>query len=85
MFDPRQTQINESYLNTADTAIKTSRELSKTLINALTKITKVILEKLKEAQKKKKKKQVKLQLKLAKIFTILYLMNLPLVHINGKK
>ncbi|MDZ8084166.1 MAG: hypothetical protein RMY16_01010 [Nostoc sp. DedQUE12b] len=54
MFDPRQTQINESYLNTADTAIKTSRELSKTLINALTKITKVILEKLKEAQEASK-------------------------------
>ncbi|MEH1791445.1 hypothetical protein [Nostoc sp.] len=54
MFDPRQTQVNESYLNTADTAIKTSRELSKTLINALTKITKVILEKLKEAQEASK-------------------------------
>ncbi|OYD91455.1 hypothetical protein CDG76_26490 [Nostoc sp. 'Peltigera membranacea cyanobiont' 210A] len=54
MFDPRQTQINESYLNTSDTAIKTSRELSKTLINALTKITKVILEKLKEAQEASK-------------------------------
>ncbi|WP_375448757.1 hypothetical protein [uncultured Nostoc sp.] len=54
MFDPRQTQVNESYLNTADTAIKTSRELSKTLINALTKITKVILEKLKEAQEESK-------------------------------
>ena len=54
MFDPRQTQINESYLNTADTAIKTSRELSKTLINALTKITQVILEKLKEAQEASK-------------------------------
>lgn len=54
MFDPRHTQINESYLNTADTAIKTSRELSKTLINALTKITKVILEKLKEAQEASK-------------------------------
>lgn len=54
MFDPRHTQINESYLNTVDTAIKTSRELSKTLINALTKITKVILEKLKEAQEASK-------------------------------
>ncbi|MBE8967400.1 hypothetical protein IQ277_14410 [Nostocales cyanobacterium LEGE 12452] len=54
MFDSRHTQINESYLNTADTAIKTSRELSKTLINALTKITKVILEKLKEAQEASK-------------------------------
>ncbi len=54
MFDPRHTQINESYLNTADTAIKTSRELSKTLINALTKITKVILEKLKEAEEASK-------------------------------
>ena len=54
MFDPRHTQINESYLNTTDTAIKTSRELSKTLINALTKITKVILEKLKEAQEASK-------------------------------
>lgn len=54
MFDPRHTQINESYLNTADTAIKTSRELSKTLINALTKITQVILEKLKEAQEASK-------------------------------
>jgi hypothetical protein len=54
MFDPRHTQVNESYLNTADTAIKTSRELSKTLINALTKITKVILEKLKEAQEASK-------------------------------
>jgi hypothetical protein len=54
MFDPRHTQINESYLSTADTAIKTSRELSKTLINALTKITKVILEKLKEAQEASK-------------------------------
>lgn len=54
MFDPRQTQVNESYLNTADTAIKTSRELSKTLINALIKITKVILEKLKEAQEASK-------------------------------
>jgi len=54
MFDPRQTQVNESYLNTVDTAIKTSRELSKTLINALTKITKVILEKLKEAQEASK-------------------------------
>ncbi|MEH1826690.1 MAG: hypothetical protein V7L22_15205 [Nostoc sp.] len=54
MFDPRQTQVNESYLNTGDTAIKTSRELSKTLINALTKITKVILEKLKEAQEASK-------------------------------
>lgn len=54
MFDSRHTQINESYLNTADTAIKTTRELSKTLINALTKITKVILEKLKEAQEASK-------------------------------
>ncbi|MHC5612079.1 MAG: hypothetical protein ACYTXA_13975 [Nostoc sp.] len=54
MFDPRQTQVNESYLNTADTAIKTSRELSKTLINALTKITKIVLEKLKEAQEASK-------------------------------
>ncbi|MHC5776055.1 hypothetical protein [Nostoc sp.] len=54
MFDSRHTQINESYLNTADTAIKTSRELSKTLINALTKITKVILEKIKEAQEASK-------------------------------
>ncbi|MBD2560537.1 MULTISPECIES: hypothetical protein [Nostoc] len=54
MFDPRHAQINESYLNTADTAIKTSRELSKTLINALTKITKVILEKLKETQEASK-------------------------------
>ncbi|OCQ93368.1 hypothetical protein BCD64_00225 [Nostoc sp. MBR 210] len=54
MFDSRQTQINESYLGTADTAIKTSRELSKSLINALTKITKVILEKLKEAQEASK-------------------------------
>ncbi|PMB04987.1 hypothetical protein CI594_03840, partial [Fischerella thermalis CCMEE 5196] len=54
MFDPRHTQINESYLGTADTAIQTSRELSKSLINALTKITKVILEKLKEAQEASK-------------------------------
>ncbi|MFN6462455.1 MAG: hypothetical protein RMZ41_011475 [Nostoc sp. DedVER02] len=54
MFDSRHTQINESYLSTADTAIKTSRELSKTLINALTKITKVIIEKLKEAQEASK-------------------------------
>ncbi|PLZ27210.1 hypothetical protein [Fischerella thermalis] len=54
MFDPRQTQINESYLGTADTAIQTSRELSKSLINVLTKITKVILEKLKEAQEASK-------------------------------
>lgn len=54
MFDPRHTQINESYLVTADTAIQTSRELSKSLINALTKITKVILEKLKEAQEASK-------------------------------
>jgi hypothetical protein len=54
MFDPRQTQINESYLGTADTAIQTSRELSKSLINALNKITKVILEKLKEAQEASK-------------------------------
>ncbi|MBD2452136.1 hypothetical protein H6G76_34535 [Nostoc sp. FACHB-152] len=54
MFDSRQTQINESYLGTADTAIQTSRELSKSLINALTKIAKVILEKLKEAQEASK-------------------------------
>ncbi|BAU04496.1 hypothetical protein [Fischerella sp. NIES-3754] len=54
MFDPRQTQINESYLGTADTAIQTSRELSKSLINVLTKITKVILEKLKESQEASK-------------------------------
>lgn len=54
MFDPRQTQINESYLSTADTAIQTSRELSKSLINVLTKITKIILEKLKEAQEASK-------------------------------
>jgi hypothetical protein len=54
MFDSRHTQINESYLGTADTAIQTSRELSKSLINALTKITKVILEKLKEAQEASK-------------------------------
>ncbi|WP_392529929.1 hypothetical protein [Nostoc sp. C117] len=54
MFDPRHTQINESYLGTADTAIQTSRQLSKSLINALTKITKVILEKLKEAQEASK-------------------------------
>ncbi|MBD2613903.1 hypothetical protein H6G94_21945 [Nostoc punctiforme FACHB-252] len=54
MFDTRQTQINESYLGTADTAIQTSRELSKSLINVLTKITKVILEKLKEAQEASK-------------------------------
>lgn len=54
MFDSRQTQINESYLGTADTAIQTSRELSKSLINALIKITKVILEKLKEAQEASK-------------------------------
>lgn len=54
MFDSRHTQINESYLSTADTAIQTSRELSKSLINVLTKITKVILEKLKEAQEASK-------------------------------
>ncbi|BAY35360.1 hypothetical protein NIES2107_72720 (plasmid) [Nostoc carneum NIES-2107] len=54
MFDSRHTQINESYLGAADTAIQTSRELSKSLINALTKITKVILEKLKEAQEASK-------------------------------
>ncbi|MBE9003972.1 hypothetical protein IQ259_02720 [Fortiea sp. LEGE XX443] len=54
MFDTRHTQINESYLGTADTAIQTSRELSKSLINVLTKITKVILEKLKEAQEASK-------------------------------
>nr|MDZ8063800.1 hypothetical protein [Nostoc sp. EkiNYC01] len=54
MFDTRQTQINESYLGTADTAIQTSRELSKSLINVITKITKVILEKLKEAQEASK-------------------------------
>ncbi|OKH20698.1 hypothetical protein NIES593_17750 [Hydrococcus rivularis NIES-593] len=54
MFDSRHTQINESYLGTADTAIQTSRELSKSLINALIKITKVILEKLKEAQEASK-------------------------------
>ncbi len=54
MFDPRHTQINESYLGTVDTAIQTSRELSKSLINVLTKITKVILEKLKEAQEASK-------------------------------
>lgn len=54
MFDSRHTQINESYLGTADTAIQTSRELSKSLINALTKITKVIIEKLKEAQEASK-------------------------------
>jgi hypothetical protein len=54
MFDHRHTQINESYLGTADTAIQTSRELSKSLINVLTKITKVILEKLKEAQEASK-------------------------------
>ncbi|KOP24311.1 hypothetical protein AMR41_21520 [Hapalosiphon sp. MRB220] len=54
MFDPRHTQINESYLGTADTAIQTSRELSKSLINVLTKIAKVILEKLKEAQEASK-------------------------------
>nr|MDZ8016333.1 hypothetical protein [Nostoc sp. ZfuVER08] len=54
MFDPKHTQINESYLGTADTAIQTSRELSKSLINVLTKITKVILEKLKEAQEASK-------------------------------
>ncbi|KAB8333847.1 hypothetical protein SD80_011340 [Scytonema tolypothrichoides VB-61278] len=54
MFDPRQTQINESYLSTANTVIKTSRELSKILINALTEITKVILEKLKEAREASK-------------------------------
>lgn len=54
MFDSRHTQINESYLGTADTAIQTSRELSKSLINVLTKITKVILEKLKEAQEASK-------------------------------
>lgn len=54
MFDTRHTQINESYLGTADTAIQTSRELSKSLINILTKITKVILEKLKEAQEASK-------------------------------
>ncbi|RCJ20581.1 hypothetical protein A6770_31225 [Nostoc minutum NIES-26] len=54
MFDSRHTQINESYLGTADTAIQASRELSKSLINVLTKITKVILEKLKEAQEASK-------------------------------
>ncbi len=54
MFDPKHTQINESYLGTADTAIQTSRELSKSLINALTKISKVIIEKLKEAQEASK-------------------------------
>ncbi|MDZ8137641.1 MAG: hypothetical protein RM049_20445 [Nostoc sp. DedQUE04] len=54
MFDPRQTQVNESYLNTADTAIKTSRELSKTLINTITTIGKIVLEKLKEAQEASK-------------------------------
>lgn len=54
MFDPRHPQINESYLGTADTAIQTSRELSKSLINVLTKITKVIIEKLKEAQEASK-------------------------------
>lgn len=54
MFDPRQTQINESYLGIANTAIKTSRELSKTLIYAVTEIAKVILEKLKEAHEASK-------------------------------
>ncbi|RAM50022.1 MAG: hypothetical protein C6Y22_19750 [Hapalosiphonaceae cyanobacterium JJU2] len=54
MFDPRQTQVNESYLGIADTTIKTSRELSKTLINAITAIAKVVLEKLKEAREASK-------------------------------
>ncbi|MFK0732242.1 MAG: hypothetical protein ACIWVG_13940 [Gloeotrichia echinulata HAB0833] len=54
MFDPRQTQVNESYLVIADTTIKTSRELSKTLINTITRIGKIVLEKLKEAQEASK-------------------------------
>jgi hypothetical protein len=54
MFDPKQTQIDESYLSIAATAIKTSREFSKILIYAVTEIAKVILEKLKEAHEASK-------------------------------
>ncbi|MEC4813642.1 MAG: hypothetical protein SAK29_10290 [Scytonema sp. PMC 1069.18] len=50
MFDPRQTQIQESYLATLSSTGKALLSISKALVYAVTEITKEILNKLKEAR-----------------------------------
>ncbi|MDF5729440.1 MAG: hypothetical protein PUP92_15845 [Rhizonema sp. PD38] len=54
MFDPRQTQIQESYLATLSTTAKALESISKALVYAVTKITKEILDRLKEAHEASK-------------------------------
>jgi hypothetical protein len=50
MFDPRQTQIQESYLATLSSTGKALLSISKALVYAVTEITKEILNRLKEAR-----------------------------------
>ncbi|MBD2778239.1 hypothetical protein [Iningainema tapete] len=49
MFDPRQTQIQESYLATLSSTEKALLSISKAFVYAVTEITKEILDRLKEA------------------------------------
>ncbi len=50
MFDPRQTQIQESYLATLSSTGKALKGISKALVYAVTEITQEILNRLKEAR-----------------------------------
>ena len=54
MFDPRQTQIQESYLATLSSTGKALRSISKALVYAVTEITKEIFDRLKEAHEASK-------------------------------
>ena len=54
MFDPRQTQIQESYLATLSSTAKALESISKALIYAVTEITKEIFDRLKETHEASK-------------------------------